>query len=85
MPITTNVVNSNPSHEEVYSIQHYVIKFVSDLWQVGGFLRVLQFSPPTKQIATIYNVIEILLKMALNAIPPHHIYRNTGVVATIMK
>jgi hypothetical protein len=24
---------------EVYSIQHYVIKFVTDLWQVGGFLR----------------------------------------------
>jgi hypothetical protein len=24
---------------EVYSIQHYVIKFVSDLRQVGGFLR----------------------------------------------
>jgi len=24
---------------EVYWIQHYVIKFVSDLWQVGGFLR----------------------------------------------
>ena len=23
---------------EVYSIQHYVIKFVSDLWQVSGFL-----------------------------------------------
>jgi hypothetical protein len=22
---------------EVYSIQHYVIKFVSDLWQVGDF------------------------------------------------
>jgi len=30
VPITTNVVNSNPSGE-VYSIQHYVIKFVSDL------------------------------------------------------
>jgi hypothetical protein len=27
---------------EVYSIQYYVIKFVSDLLQVGGFLRVLQ-------------------------------------------
>jgi hypothetical protein len=27
----------------VYSIQHYVIKFVSDLWQVGGFLRLLQY------------------------------------------
>ena len=23
----------------VYSIQHYAIKFVSDLWQVGGFLQ----------------------------------------------
>ena len=26
-------------------VQHYVIKFVSDLRQVGGFLRVLQFPP----------------------------------------
>jgi hypothetical protein len=23
----------------VYSIQHYVIKFANNLWQVGGFLR----------------------------------------------
>jgi hypothetical protein len=30
----------------VYSIQHYVIKFVSDLWPVGGFPRVLRFPPP---------------------------------------
>ena len=29
---------SNSAHTEVYSIQHYVIKFVSDLRQVGGFL-----------------------------------------------
>jgi hypothetical protein len=28
VPITTNVVSSNPAHGEVYSIQHYVIKFV---------------------------------------------------------
>ena len=27
------------------SIQHYGIKFVSDLWQVGGFLLVLRFPP----------------------------------------
>jgi hypothetical protein len=41
MPIITKVVMiSNPVHGEVYSIQHYVIKFVSDLRQVGGFLRV---------------------------------------------
>ena len=32
----------------VFSIQHYVIQFVSDLWQVGGFLSVLQCSPPIK-------------------------------------
>ena len=38
---------------EVYSIQHYVIKFVSDLRQVGGFLWVLQFPPPIKLIAII--------------------------------
>jgi hypothetical protein len=33
------VVSSNPVHGEVYSIQHYVIKFVSDLRQDGGFLH----------------------------------------------
>ena len=50
VPITTNVVSSNPAHGEVYSIQHYVIKFVSYLRQVGGFLRVLRFPPPKKLI-----------------------------------
>jgi hypothetical protein len=34
-------------------IQHYVIKFVSDLQQVGGFLRVLLFPPPVKLIFMI--------------------------------
>jgi hypothetical protein len=33
----------NPVCGEVYSIQRYVIKFVSDLWQVDGFLRELRF------------------------------------------
>jgi hypothetical protein len=46
VPIATNVVSSNPPYGEVYSIQHYVIKFVSDLRQVGGFLRVFRFPPP---------------------------------------
>jgi hypothetical protein len=40
----------------------YVIKFVSDLWQVGGFLR---FSPP---ITDRHDLTEILLKVGLNAI-----------------
>ena len=53
VPITTTVVSSNPIHYEVYSIQHYVIKFVSDLRQVGGFLRVPRFPPPKKLTATI--------------------------------
>jgi len=29
VPITTNVVSSNPVHCKVYSIQYYVIKFIS--------------------------------------------------------
>jgi hypothetical protein len=35
--ITTKIVSSNHVHAEVYSIQHYVIKFVSNLRQVGVF------------------------------------------------
>ena len=31
VPVTTKAKNSNPAHADVYSIQHYVIKFVSDL------------------------------------------------------
>ena len=50
VPIITNIVSSNPAHGEMYSIQHYVKKFVSDLRQVGGFL---QFPPSIKLTATI--------------------------------
>jgi len=42
MLITNNVVSSNLAHGEVYSIQHYVLKFDSDLRQVvvfSGFLH----------------------------------------------
>ena len=42
LPIPTKIVSLNPSHSEVYSIQHYVIKFVSDNIAVG-----LWFSPGT--------------------------------------
>jgi hypothetical protein len=34
MPITTKVVSSNHIPGEVYSIQHYTIKLISDLRQV---------------------------------------------------
>jgi hypothetical protein len=47
-------------------VQHYVIKFVSDLRQVGGFLRGLRFPPPNK--TDRHDITEILLKVALNTI-----------------
>ena len=52
VPISTKVVGSSPIHGEVYSIQYYVIKFVSNLWQVTDFLQVLWF-PPIKLTAMI--------------------------------
>jgi len=63
VPITTKVVSLNPAHGEVYSIQHYVIKFVSDLQQVSGFLRVLRVSTTNK--TDRHNIAEKLLKVAL--------------------
>jgi hypothetical protein len=54
--ISTNhhkVVSSIPANGEVYFIQHYVIKFVSDLRQVGGFLWVLRFPTLIKLTTTI--------------------------------
>jgi len=42
-----------------------MIKFVSDLRQVGGLLRVLRFHLPIKLTTEI---TEILLKVALNTI-----------------
>jgi hypothetical protein len=40
------VVSANPVHDKVYSMQHYMIKFVIDLRQVSGFLWVSRFPPP---------------------------------------
>ena len=53
--ITTKVVSSNLLMARCTQlIQLDVIKFVSDLQQVGGFLWVLQFLPPIK-LTAIYN------------------------------
>ena len=59
-PLTTKIVSLNPTQGKVYSIQlqMYVIKFVSDLLQVIGFLWVPRFPPPKKLIATIkWNIV----------------------------
>ena len=54
----------------MYSIQHYVIKFVSDLRQVGGFPRVLRFPLPVTNKSERHDIAEILLKRTLNIVPP---------------
>jgi hypothetical protein len=64
--ITSNVANLNPADGEVYSIQHYVIEFVSDLRQVFSFFQVLQFPLQIKLTATY--LTEIVLKVALKII-----------------
>jgi hypothetical protein len=46
VPITTKFVSSNPVYGDVYLIQHYMIKFDSDLPQVDAFLRVLRCPLP---------------------------------------
>ena len=48
MPITSNVVSSNPAQSRC-TRYNVMLKFVSDLWQVGGFLRVFGFPPPKKK------------------------------------
>jgi len=46
--ITAKVVSSNPADGEVYSMQQYTIKFVSDLRQVCGFSPGTPFSYTNK-------------------------------------
>jgi nitrogen fixation/metabolism regulation signal transduction histidine kinase len=54
VPNFTNAASSNAAHGEVCPIHHYVIKHVSDLQQVDGFLLVLRF-PPHKIKKEEYN------------------------------
>jgi len=68
MPITDKVVSSNPTHGEVYSIQHYVIKFVSDLRQVSVFFPDTRVSYTNKTCC--HDINEILSKVVLNTLIP---------------
>ena len=56
VPIITDVVSSNLDQGEVYSIQHYVIKFVSDMRQVDGLL---QFPPLTTDPYVLFTLIKL--------------------------
>ena len=61
-----DLLSSNPVHGEVYSIQHFRIKLVSDLRQVSGFLQALRFPSTIK--TDRHDITEILLKVTLNTI-----------------
>ena len=58
-------VSSKHVHDKVYSIQHYVIKFVGELRQVRCFLGT-PVSPINK--SDRHDITEITLKVALNTI-----------------
>ena len=54
VPIATNVVSLNSAHGKVYSMQNYVIKFVTDI-PVGGVLQVLLFPTLMKPNVSMTN------------------------------
>jgi hypothetical protein len=55
------VLHSNPVRGEVYSIQHYVLKIISDLWQIGGFSPGAPVSCNNK--TDRHDITEMLLKV----------------------
>ena len=61
-------MSSNPTHNEVYLIQLYVIKFVNDLRQVSGFLWVSSTNKTdrdyiTKKLLKVAIVLSVLLRI----------------------
>jgi hypothetical protein len=61
-------------HVEVYSIQHYVIQFVSDLQQVSGFLRIHLHIPTNRsrpRRPLLY--IDVIGKSYVNFLPTHNV------------
>jgi len=65
--ITTKVVSLNLAHGKVYSIQHYVIKFISNLRQVWFSLGP-PVSSTNKTDRYDINEMHVLLKVALNCL-----------------
>ena len=72
MPITTNIASSNPPH----SLQHYAMKFVSDLQIIWWSLSVIcgrsvvfsRYSDSSTNKTDLHNMTEILFKVALYTI-----------------
>ena len=72
VPITTIVVSSTTRPGGMYSIQHYVIKLVSNLGQDQWFFPGTAVSSINK--TDCHDITEILLKVALNTIAPPPLY-----------
>ena len=68
VPITTEVVSSNPAHGDVYSIQHCAMQFVSDLQRVGFFSPGIPISS-TNKTDSHWNIVERGIKQHN---PQHH-------------
>ena len=73
-PITSKVASLYPAHGEVFSIQHYVIKFVSDLRKVCNFHPGNPVSSTNK--TDRHNITEIMLKVGFNTTILAHVLCN---------
>ena len=82
VPIAIKFVSSNPT-QAMCTQQHYVIKFVSDLWQVGGFLSGISVSSTNK--TDPYNITEILLKVTLNTKASYSKLFHSSVIHTMSR
>ena len=68
-PITTNVVSSNPTRGEMYSIQHYVISLSVTCDRSVVFTG---YSCSLHQMTDRQDITDILLKVGLIAIAINH-------------
>ena len=71
---STEVASSNPTYDEAYSTQHYVINFVSDLRQIGRW-----FSPVSD-----HDITEILSKVSLDIKHPLPPFSSSTTFTTIL-
>jgi hypothetical protein len=77
VPITTKGESLNLAHGEVYSIQHHVIKFVSDLRPVGGFSKCMKVQTLTNHLS--------LLTTFLYWLHVNSEYKNSTFIASVFK
>jgi len=82
VPIAIKFVSSNPT-QAICTQQYYVIKFVSDLWQVGGFLSGISVSSTNK--TDPYNITEILLKVTLSTKASYSKLFHSSVIHTMSR